>query len=168
MDYRNTPRFDGLSPSQWLFGRRQRTEAAALPNAYNRISDSDLATHEVRRKEEMDKRKNSVDQSSKSLSPLPVGTEVYVQNPISKRWDSSAVITHQRNDRSYTIKNDLGKYYLRNRKFLRPKTACSVPAPSLSNSIQPGPSILKPRKTRSNSGPIRRSPRLHSIRFADN
>jgi hypothetical protein len=31
MEYRNTPRFDGLSPAQWYLGRRQRTDAAALP-----------------------------------------------------------------------------------------------------------------------------------------
>ena len=33
-EWRNTPRYDGLSPAQWLYGRRQRTEAVAIPQVY--------------------------------------------------------------------------------------------------------------------------------------
>ena len=41
-EYQNTPCFDGLSPAQWLFRHRQRTEAAAAPKAYARIDDEKL------------------------------------------------------------------------------------------------------------------------------
>jgi hypothetical protein len=34
-EWRNTPWFEGLSPAQWYLGRRQRTDAAALPEAYD-------------------------------------------------------------------------------------------------------------------------------------
>ena len=30
-EWRNTPRYDGLSPAQGLYGRRQRTEAVVIP-----------------------------------------------------------------------------------------------------------------------------------------
>ena len=164
LEYRNTPRFDGLSPSQWLFGRRQRTQIAALPSAYQRITDSQLATHESCRKEKMDKQKSYADLSSKTLPPLDVGTHVIVQDPISKRWNSSAVITHRRNARSYTIRSPNGKFYLRNRKFLRPKTETSTysptpPKPSLSSPI------LKSEHCNSNPDPLRRSQRQRKVTF---
>ena len=51
-EYRNTPRFDGLSPSQWLTGYRQRTDAPAAPSAYARITNEQLRSHLDRRGKE--------------------------------------------------------------------------------------------------------------------
>ena len=169
LEYRNTPRFDGLSPAQWFFGRRQRTEAVALPSAYDRINDSEISEHESRRREEMEKRKINVDQSSKSLPALSVGTQVIVQNPITKRWDSTAVITKKRNDRSYTIRNESGKFYLRNRKFLRPKNQVPIHSvePALEDSSRtnlPQRPILKQKHHMDQ--PLRRSTRVRRIRFS--
>ena len=42
LEYRNTPRIDGLSPAQWYFGRRQRTSVVAAPKAYERINNDAL------------------------------------------------------------------------------------------------------------------------------
>ena len=42
LEYRNTPRIDGLSPAQWYLGRRQRTSAVAAPKAYKRINNDAL------------------------------------------------------------------------------------------------------------------------------
>ena len=44
-EYKNTPRFDGLSPSQWLTGYRKRTDAPAAPSTYERITDEQLKSH---------------------------------------------------------------------------------------------------------------------------
>ena len=102
---------------------------------------SKIHEHESRRREEIDKRKTCADESSKSLPTLSVGTKVIVQNPITKRWDSTAVITKRRSERSYTIRNESGKFYLRNRKFLRPKIHSTD---QTSNDLDvPRPSILK-------------------------
>ena len=43
--YKNTPRFDRLSPSQWLTGYRQRTNAPAAPSAYEKNADEQLKSH---------------------------------------------------------------------------------------------------------------------------
>ena len=51
LEYRNTPRYDGLSPAQWYYGRRQRTEAAALPSAYNRLTQEQIEKHENLRRQ---------------------------------------------------------------------------------------------------------------------
>ena len=49
-EWRNTPRFDGLSPSQWLTGYRQRTDAPAGPSAYLGVSDGQRSAHLERRR----------------------------------------------------------------------------------------------------------------------
>ena len=58
-EWRNTPRFDGLSPAQWLMGYRQRTEAIAAPAAYQKISDTQLKLHESLRGKQYEKVKES-------------------------------------------------------------------------------------------------------------
>ena len=35
LEWRNSPRVDGLSPAQWAFGRRQKTDAPAHPGAWH-------------------------------------------------------------------------------------------------------------------------------------
>jgi len=50
---------------------------------------------------------------------LETGTKVRVQNPISKRWDKTAVIIDVGNRRNYRIKFESGRASWRNRRFLR-------------------------------------------------
>ena len=134
-EWRNTPRYDGLSPAQWLYGRRQRTEAVAIPQAYERITDSKFSEHETRREEKMEKGKTTADQASRPLKPMKPGDTVYVQDPKSSRWDSTAKIVEKRSRRSYTIEAG-GRRYLRNRKFLKP---CPEPETEESVSEQSKP-----------------------------
>ena len=74
-EWRNTPRYDGLSPAQWLYGHRQRTEAVAAPEAYQRISDEKLKEHEARRGQRQEKEKERTDQSSRILEPSNQATQ---------------------------------------------------------------------------------------------
>ena len=69
-EWRNTPRYDGLSPAQWLTGHRQRSDLVAAPEAYMRVSDSKFKEHEVRRGHRLRHEKNRVDQSSHTLEPF--------------------------------------------------------------------------------------------------
>ncbi|QQP31608.1 Uncharacterized protein FKW44_025261 [Caligus rogercresseyi] len=39
LEWRNIPRDNGLSPAQWLFGRRLRTSIPATSSAYERITE---------------------------------------------------------------------------------------------------------------------------------
>ena len=57
-EYRNTPQFDRLSPSQWLTGYRQRTDAPVAPSVYERITDKQLKSHLNRRGMEQARIKN--------------------------------------------------------------------------------------------------------------
>ena len=67
----------------------------------------------------MEKEKKRVDQHSKKLTTLYKGDKIVIQNPITKRWDTKGVVIEKRkNGRSYLIKAN-GRYYTRNRIFLR-------------------------------------------------
>ena len=118
LEYRNTPRYDGLSPAQWYYGRRQRTEAAALPSAYDRLSQEKIIEHEdLRRKRSNDKHRTT---STRDKPALIIGTKVLSQNMKTRRWDRWATIVSKRPDgRSYEVNID-GRIHLRNRRFLRP------------------------------------------------
>ena len=118
-EYRNSPRKDGLSPAQWLYGRRQRTDVPAVPQAYRRLTNDEIDSFDERRRE------GEVEVPRKRTMPqLKVGQEVLVQNPksnlpTSKRWESKGTIIKKRSRRSYVINID-GREYLRNRRFLKP------------------------------------------------
>ena len=80
------------------------------------------------RKELMFQREAS---SGNSLKPLSTNQRVLVQDPISKSWDETGTITAIRPlGRSYDIKMDSGKNYLRNRSFIRPIIDATKDQPS--------------------------------------
>ena len=120
-EWRNTPRFDGLSPAQWLTGYRQRTEAVAAPAAYQRVSDEQLKSHEDRRGRSQTEVKKRIDRSSRSLEQLKTGDQVLVQDHKTLRWSKEAkVLSRRKNRRSYWVDID-GRRCIRNRRFLKPK-----------------------------------------------
>ena len=120
LEWRNTPRYDGLSPAQWVFGRRQRSENVALPSAYDRIPNEVMSGHEARRGRMMEEIKKYFDTGKRTMFPLADGAHVVVQDPKSKRWTRHGIVLERRNNgRSYFIEMN-GKRFLRNRRFLRP------------------------------------------------
>ena len=141
LEWRNTPRqHDKLSPAQWFLGRRQRTEAAALPEAYQRISDRDLKEAEIIRGEKREQTKEKA--ASNPKSGLNVGEKVLIQHWRTKRWDLSGTVIEQRNRRSYLVEAENGKRYLRNRIFLRPdnlsdQSETSMAEPEVKSSTEP-------------------------------
>ena len=115
-EYRNTPRHDKLSPAQWLFGRRQRTNVPAMPQAYNRLSNDEIDQLDARRREEVKNAKKD----HRGLPHLTIGQLVIIQDPKTHRWVSRGKVTAVRKrNRSYVVDIN-GRSYLRNRRFLRP------------------------------------------------
>ena len=127
-EWRNTPRYDGLSPAQWLTGHCQRTDLVAAPEAYMRVSDSKFKKHEARRGHRLKYEKNRVDQSSHTLEPFQPGETVLVQDPKTSRWSIEATIISRRNKRSYIVEVDVRKF-LRNRRFIRPAATTFMSEP---------------------------------------
>ena len=122
-EYRNTPRTDGYSAAQLMFGRRQKGMLPCLPKTLSLI---DIRPGVEKRRHDREKRKESFDKHTKPLSQLKIGQEVYIQNPFNGKWDSSgSIVSMRENGRSYEIRMDNGKVFLRNRRFLRIKN-CTI------------------------------------------
>ena len=119
LEYRNTPRKDGFSPAQMMFGRRQRTKLPCTQEAYKPIDIEEAARSRKKQRMEV---KNQYDKTAKTLPKLHIGQKVYVQDPVSKRWTSNATIKKiRKDDRSYVIEFENGKQSIRNRRQLRQK-----------------------------------------------
>ena len=118
LEYQNTPRVgDGLSPAQWLFGRRQRTRAPAPTQHYRRITDTQLAHHMKERLVNAEKVKE--DGPKLASRPFQLDERVVVQNPITKVWDTHGRIDRKLTERRYRIQADEGHYLMRNRKYIK-------------------------------------------------
>ena len=110
------PRFDGLSPAQWLYGHRQRTDAVASPYAYERITDQQFHSHLDQRGKEVSRVMNrGPKREGKKFDP---GDKVMLQDQKTKRWSIEATIVKNHGERSYVV-NDGTKEFARNRKFIR-------------------------------------------------
>lgn len=121
MELRNTPRSNGQSPAQAVYGKPYRTK---LPTHYSLFAEGwQTAATEVDSRAEV-LRGKAEQHYNKTARPLPYlkpGDIVRMQDPKSKRWDTiGEVINNPSRKRSYTIKTESGKVYWRNRKFLRP------------------------------------------------
>jgi hypothetical protein len=116
-EWRNIPRADGFSPAQMFLGRRQR---GLLPTLHSTSNPFGKDAAEAARQSTKEKAKTYFDQHAATLPILQPGQYVYLQSPISKRWDQHGTIISQREDgRSYKIRFDNGKQTIRNRRFIR-------------------------------------------------
>ena len=145
-EWRNTPRYDGLSPSQWLTNHRHHTDVVAVPEAYKRISDTQLKEHEDRRGHRLKKEKARVDQSLRTLEPMKPGNSILLQDPKTSRWSIEATVVSRRNKRSYNIEID-GRHYIRNRRFLKPVIAPKENTPKEITPKEIGPKENAPKET---------------------
>ena len=114
---RNTPRADGFSPNQVVFGRSVRTLVPSLTEA---LGTNDIIERSRGRKRELDSRqKTGYDSTAQDLKQLQVGTQVLVQNAETKRWDEKAEIIGHPRGRTYELRLANGRITHRNRKMIR-------------------------------------------------
>ena len=192
LEIRNTPRADGRSPAQLLFGHPVRTplpvhHRAFAPQWQRLADDCDARAHEL----QQDARQRH-DRATRPLSRLGIGRRVDVQDIVSGRWDRTGVVVAIGARRSYSVKMPSGRLLWRNRRFLRPhrplmpETApglraagtasarrppraragdsAGVPAPPPADTAGTGPTApSRPRRSSRPSGPPRR---LH-VRWGD-
>ena len=125
-EWRNTPRVsDGLSPSQWAFGYRQRSEVPALESAYQRISDHDFNEALDKRGDKMAKVKDNFDQNRTQENIYPDGTKVVLQRPPNSqkktgRWNIFGTIVSKRPHGNSYIVNVDGREFIRSQLHMRP------------------------------------------------
>ncbi|QQP37033.1 Transposon Tf2-6 polyprotein, partial [Caligus rogercresseyi] len=120
LTYRNTPRSDGLSPVERLYGRPARTSLPAHPVVYNRTDRDRVIKADRKAVSLRAKAKAAYDVGSKELSELKVGDIVRVQHGLNKKWNLIAEILEIRpRGRSYLVKTESGRLYWRNRRYLK-------------------------------------------------
>jgi hypothetical protein len=123
--FRNTPRADGVSPAQMMFGRRQR---GLLP-----VTETSLREH-VKLEEAAAIRESGIsgaavrhDVRARELSKLKCGQRVVVQDPKTGKWDAFAVILGPHvSGHSYDIEFYDGRVSSRNRRLLRPRNSAEL------------------------------------------
>lgn len=120
LEWRNTPREDGLSPAQWLYGRQLRTMIPVVPSSLKYLDNHHFVRAELNRAQQHQDQKEKYDENSKNLMPLMIGTKVRIQDSQTGLWDKTGeILKIRRNQRSYYVLSN-GKEYLRNRRFLKP------------------------------------------------
>ena len=154
LEIRHTPRPDGRSPAQILYGKPLRSCVPAHAKSF--------APEWQKSAEECDRKAAVMTQAaikrynthSKPLPPVQLGTFVRIQDPASKRWEKVGTVMDQGQTRDYLVKTAAGGVLWRNRRFLR-----AIPNPQdqdkliegnnnhTINSPTPNEHHLKPRRS---------------------
>ncbi|QQP52230.1 Uncharacterized protein FKW44_004319, partial [Caligus rogercresseyi] len=118
LELRNTPRVDGCSPAQTLFGRPLRSQVPCHWRSFTPKWQPKSEDAYMKRLENAAKAKMYYDRSTRIRKHLSVGDKVLVQDTSRKRWNKVATIVES-GFRRYRIKLPSGRTLWRNMKFLR-------------------------------------------------
>ena len=163
LEWRNTPRANGQSPAQALYGRRLSSFMFAHHRSFSPEWQLQAAAVDARSTTQSAAAAATYNQSARTLPPLRIGSRVDMQDSRSKLWSSSGVIVAIGRNRDYLVKVASGRTYWKNRRFLRPMTAAVVaPAPMPLSKPSPPP-MSKPQPTKPLPQPLRRSQRRRRV-----
>ena len=115
LQYWNTPsRRDGLSPAQKLFGRPVQDILQAHRRVFatewqHSVDDAEEQAHEYV--------EQHYNRHAWPLTDFCVGSNVALQNPVTKRWDIYGVISDIGQRRQYYIKTAGGTVFIHNAAF---------------------------------------------------
>ena len=115
---RNSPREEGLSPSQILFGHSLRSNVPAHRSLYDNKWKENIEKLEQNKSKLQDRAKQYYNRNAKDLPPLHIGDHVILQNPANKKWDRTGIIVSIGKRRDYNIKLPSGRLLWRNRRFI--------------------------------------------------
>jgi transposase InsO family protein len=113
IEFRNTPRANGKSPAQMVFGRPMRSDVPAHASSF--------AQEWVDAAKTLDTCDESLSEDMKShvLKPIATGQHVWLQDPSTKRWSSTGIVVRAKG-RNYMVKMPSGNLLKRNRIHIRP------------------------------------------------
>ena len=114
LELRNTPGVNGLSPAKIVFGHELRSTIPVLPSILKRSETKETDTKKV-------VNTDRYNEGARNLPKLNCGTEVRVQDKLTKRWDRCGTIEFVDKHRRYGVRMESGRLWWRNRRFLRKK-----------------------------------------------
>lgn len=167
LEWRNTPRENGLSPAEWLFGRSLRAMLPIHPKTLKRIDNEGIRKAELDHIHKLESSSITSNQRAHVLDPLSIGTTVRIQDYKSGEWNQIGKIEAVRkNKRSYIVSSN-GKEYLRNRQFLKPfKSDVSRDLDASLLDVSPDP--IKNKKDIRYSKRVRHSPERYGFSCSQN
>ncbi|XP_068240989.1 uncharacterized protein [Palaemon carinicauda] len=120
LELRNTPRADGRSPAQVLFGHPLRSFIPTHRRSFAKEWQRKAEECDVKAEYLRSQAKQRYDSTARPLSHLKMGSYVDVQDHNTKLWNRPGVVVGIGSRRDYLIKLGSGRILWRNRKFLRP------------------------------------------------
>lgn len=117
LEFRNTPRENGLSPVQMVFVHQLRSIIPAHRSAYAPCWKSVMDARDRQAAAYADS-KSSYDLRSRGLAPLSIGVQC-VQDPHSTIWNHLGVVVAIGRYRAYRVQFASGSVLWRNWRFLR-------------------------------------------------
>jgi len=130
LQYRNTPsRNDGLSPAQKLYGHPTQDTLPAHRRSFSQEWQRTAEEIEKQSKNTQESTTTYYNAHAHHLTELDIGSNVAIQHPHTKLWDTYSIITHISPNRRYYIKTSSGRVLVRNCRFLRRRVPFSIPAP---------------------------------------
>ena len=119
LEIRNTPRPDGRSPAQILYGKPLRSCVPAHAKSF--APEWQKSAVECDRKAAVKTQAaiKPYNTHSKPLPPVQLGTFVRIQDPVSKRWEKVSIVMGQGQTCDYLVKTAAGGVLWRNGRFLR-------------------------------------------------
>ena len=120
LEIRNTPRADGRSPAEILYGHPLRSAVPihhrAFASEWQRIADEcDRRQDSLR-----DATRERYDRTAKPLPGMRIGAHVTIQDRNTGLWDRRGTIVGVGRSRDILVKLPSGRTLWRNRRFLRP------------------------------------------------
>jgi len=128
LQYRNTPsRKDGRSPAQKLYGHPIQDTLPAHSKSFAPEWQRSTTDATDQANSTLETAKQYYNSSARPLPEIRVGTNVAVQDPHTKLWDTYGIVTALGPHRQYHIKTQRGSTLVRNRRFIRRRVPDSVP-----------------------------------------
>ena len=119
LEFRNTPRENGMSPAEMVFGSQLRSILPAHRTSFAPRWKDIMNARD--RQQALDSGvKKRYDERARPLSPLTIGSHVRIQDPHSSLWDGAGQIVSIGKYRSDRVKFASGSVLWRNRRHLHP------------------------------------------------
>ena len=119
VEFRNTPRANGLGAAQAVYGRPMRSKVVTHAGVFDVQWRQSRSRADEKAERLTAKAKERYNEHAKVLPRLPIGAVVRVQHPRTLLWDTIGEVIEQKTGRSYIIRTESGRVFWRNRRFIR-------------------------------------------------
>ena len=138
LELRNTPRADGRSPAQILYGHPLRSAVPVHHRAFAQHWQEAADDCDTRAAKLLERSVERYDASATCHRPLRIRQRVLIQNPTSHLWDRTGTVTGVGSRRDYLVRLPSGRIFWRNRRFLRPLRPLIASAGDQDDSVATG------------------------------